>query len=475
MKNLSEFAARSLAFAEAGGLLSAGQTVLCALSGGSDSMALLSVLLEWRSVRPLTVRAAHYNHQLRGAESQRDEDFVSHWCQTLNVPLTIGRGDVARTAAQTGRGLEETARTMRYDFLEQTARQTGAAAIATAHNADDNAETVLLHLVRGAGLEGLTGIPPRRGAIIRPLLTASRTSIEGYLRDQGLPHVEDSSNQDPAFARNRLRQEVLPVLRAINPGFAATLAANLVHLRADEDFLNALARPSADTAQPVSGGLRLPCAALTQSPRPVAVRVVRQTLERLDRWQISAVHLNAILALADGSSPSAQLQLPRNLTVQRRYDALFLLSQPPQASTPTGFAPVVLTQPGTVTLSHGWQVEVCPTLCPDPPSQGPYLCCVAEASFPLTLRPRQTGDQLRLPGRPEKSLKKWYIDQKIPRALRNSLPVAADTAGLLAAAGLGPAAARCARPGQPALRLRFVPPQVPPSDPVHESTYEERT
>ena len=473
MKNLSAFAARALAYADQNQLLPPGQTVLCALSGGSDSMALLTVLREWASVRSLTVQAAHYNHRLRGAESQRDEAFVRDWCRTLGIPLTVGSGDVAQAAAQTGRGLEETARAMRYAFLEQTARQIGAAAIATAHNADDNAETVLLHLVRGTGLDGLTGIPPRRGRIIRPLLAASRSSIETYLTHQGIPHVEDSSNQDPAFARNRLRRDVLPVLRALNPGFTDTLAANLTHLRADRDFLQDLARPYANAAQPAPGGLRLPLASLTQPPRPVAVRVIRQVLERLDRWQISAVHLDAILALADGTSPSARLPLPHGLTVQRQYDALLFLSQPPQAPA-RNFTPLSLTGPGLVTLSSGWQAEIRAVFCPDAPDQGPFLCHLAELTFPLTLRPRQPGDHLRLPGRPDKSLKKWYIDQKIPRPLRDLLPVVTDARGLIAAAGLGPEASRCARPGQSALRLRFLPPGQDQT-PTPPSTYEERT
>ena len=238
MKNPIDLAAEAAAFADQYQMLPQGSTVLCAVSGGKDSMALLSVLQTLAPERNLMIHAAHFNHQLRGEESQRDEDFVSKWCADHNIPLTIGSGDVAQAAQEQGKGIEETARAMRYGFLTETAQEVGAEKIATAHNADDNAETVLLHLVRGTGLDGLGGIPPRRGALIRPLLGCTRAEIEAYLAAEGIPHVEDSSNADPTYARNRIRRDVMPVLRDLNPAFAATLAAALPHLRADRAYLD---------------------------------------------------------------------------------------------------------------------------------------------------------------------------------------------------------------------------------------------
>ena len=196
MKNPIDLAAEAAAFADQYQMLPQGSTVLCAVSGGKDSMALLSVLQTLAPERNLMIHAAHFNHQLRGEESQRDEDFVSKWW----------------AAQEQGKGIEETARAMRYGFLTETAQEVGAEKIATAHNADDNAETVLLHLVRGSGLDGLTGIPPVRGILIRPLLGVPRIDIEVYLAQENIPHVEDSSNQDTKFARNRIRQAILPVM-----------------------------------------------------------------------------------------------------------------------------------------------------------------------------------------------------------------------------------------------------------------------
>ena len=210
MKNPIDLAAQAAAFADKYNMLPQGSTVLCALSGGADSMALLSVLEALAKPRSLTLHAAHFNHQLRGEESQRDEDFVVQWCQKRGIPLVVGRGDVAQEAQEQGKGVEETARAMRYGFLTATAQELGADKIATAHNADDNAETLLLHLARGTGLDGLTGIPPVRGILIRPLLATPRIDIAVYLAQEEIPHVEDSSNQDTVYARNRLRQEVMP-------------------------------------------------------------------------------------------------------------------------------------------------------------------------------------------------------------------------------------------------------------------------
>ena len=196
-----------------------GGLVLAAVSGGADSVCLLDWLYHLRDVRPFRLAAAHYNHNLRGEESRRDEAFVQNLLAERypDIDLYIGSGDVAGAARKAGRGLEDMGRELRYAFLQETLQALGGGVIATAHNADDNVETVLLHLLRGSGLRGLTGIPPKRDGIIRPLLTTTRTQILEYLRIYSLPHVEDSSNTDDRFSRNHLRRHVVPLLREIDP------------------------------------------------------------------------------------------------------------------------------------------------------------------------------------------------------------------------------------------------------------------
>ena len=182
-----------------------GGRVLCAVSGGADSVYLLHRCLEGAAGHGYSVCAAHYNHCLRGAESERDERFVLDMCAALGVECLSESGDVEHFAAVNGLGTEEAARIMRYDFLERAADRLGAETIATAHSADDNAETMLFALARGSGLKGLCGIPPRRGRIVRPMLGVTRGEIEAYLDSRGIAHVEDSTNAALDYSRNKIR------------------------------------------------------------------------------------------------------------------------------------------------------------------------------------------------------------------------------------------------------------------------------
>ena len=194
--------------------------VLVACSGGGDSMCLLTLLWNLRHTLGITLSAAHFNHQLR-PEATEEAEFVHNWCAKLGIPCVIGSEAVAEKAAQTGRSLEDTARELRYAFLERTRHDLAAHRIATAHHAQDNSETLLLHLIRGSGLRGLGGIPPVRGNIVRPLLTAQRWEIHSYLTRHHIPYVEDASNQDIRYTRNFIRHEILPLLEQCNPNLNA--------------------------------------------------------------------------------------------------------------------------------------------------------------------------------------------------------------------------------------------------------------
>ena len=217
MRNPDNLEERVLAFCQREELLPRGGLVLAAVSGGADSMCLLTLLSHLAPKAGFTLAAAHYNHGLRGAEADRDEDVVRAWREQEGIPCYFGRGDVAGQATALGKGIEETARAMRYGFLEETAARMGANRIAAAHNAEDQAETLLLHLTRGSGLQGLTGMAPRRGRLIRPLLETSREEIEAYNRANNIPHVEDGTNTDLNYSRNYLRHQVIPLLKRLNP------------------------------------------------------------------------------------------------------------------------------------------------------------------------------------------------------------------------------------------------------------------
>lgn len=453
-------------------MLPEGCTVLCAVSGGADSICLLHRLNALRMVRPFTLAAAHYNHHLRGAESDRDEAFVRRFvtgycgAQRLCTPegertappveLIVGGGDVAAQAKEGRTGLEETARAMRYNFLNETADRIGADFIATAHTADDNAETLLLHLLRGSGLRGLTGIQPVQGRLIRPLLAATRQTIERYLTLYSVPYVEDSSNGENIFLRNRLRHQVMPLLEELAPGFTERSRETLTTLRADEDYLIAQADKLAAQAVSQDGGLVISAGVIASAPDPLAVRAVRRLIGTVNDGDqdCGGAHLEAVVRLCRGSGPSAQVSLPWGLTARRVYDNLVLAP----LARPEVPQPVPLALEGeTVYGETGWTVACRRTVCPEAPSADAhvfYLAC-GKVEGTLFLRSRRTGDVLRLPGRRARTLKKLMIDRKIPRLRRALLPVLADDAGVAAAAELGPDTDRLAAPGEAAFEIKM--------------------
>lgn len=296
------------------GVEPAGKTVLCAVSGGRDSMALLHVLLTLGTQQGFAVAAAHYNHHLRESAA-RDEALVRRWCGERGIPLTVGGGDVRAFAGSSGKSIEDAARTLRYEFLENAAAECGADFIATAHHRQDNAETFLLHLLRGSGLQGLGGIPPVRGSIIRPLLDADRTDIDGYIKENAISYAEDETNADTAYTRNRLRLELLPLLEEIAPGSVGRIAAASALLRADEEFF------SQYTASLLpEGKTEIPIALLKAQSGPIAARLVREAARRLGA-ELTGAQTEAVLNLRGGAclSLGGGLRAAREGKVLRFY------------------------------------------------------------------------------------------------------------------------------------------------------------
>ena len=277
-----------------------GARVLCAVSGGVDSMYLLHRMTELAAQRGFTVGCAHFNHGLRGTESDRDEAFVRTQCAHLGVPFYAGRGDVASVR---GMGTEGAARQLRYAFLTDCAAAHGYDWIATAHTADDNAETLLLNLARGCGLRGLTGIPPQRGKLLRPMLDTTRAEAEAYLAAHGIAHVEDSTNASDAYARNRVRHHAVPALESVNAAFVQHAADTAALLREDERFLGGLAAEFLAGQTPAEG---IPTAELLALPRPVRVRVLQQAAGR----ELSRRHLLALEQLCGGEGLGQTTEIP---------------------------------------------------------------------------------------------------------------------------------------------------------------------
>ena len=395
-----------LSFIRAQQLVSPGDTVVCAVSGGADSVALLFALYLLKDNLEIQLEAAHFNHRLRGEESQRDEDFVREFCDRYEIPLHVGSGQVKAGE----KGLEAAAREARYAFLRSLPGK-----IATAHTADDNAETVLLHLVRGTGLKGLGGIMPVNGNVIRPMLSVTRGDVEAFLTEWCLPHIEDSSNETDAFLRNRIRHHVMPLLAAENPRLAENLSAMALRLRLDEEYLS----------READFGI-LPTVESLKAMHPAQrSRVLEQFLKKSGVREPEQIHIAGLEALVFSDKPSARASFPGGVTIVRCYDRLEALAEETVLET------AVLNCPGETEIP-GFRV-ICRTA---ETIQNTADTFTVAASGSLILRHRQTGDAIRLSGG-SKSLKKIFIDRKIPAGERLRIPVICDSQGILGVYGIG--------------------------------------
>lgn len=436
-----------LRFCRSEELFAAGDRVVCAVSGGADSMALLWSLYTMRRELQLTLEAAHFNHRLRGAESDRDERFVRDFCSAHAIPLTVGSADVAACARKNGRSVETEAREQRYAFLLSLPCDK----LATAHNADDNAETVLLHLLRGSGLHGLTGIPPKRGRVVRPLLSVTRGQIEAFLRGEGIAWVEDSTNASDDCRRNRLRHRVIPLLKAEAPTLTERLTAQSALLRSEDAYLDEMASQCLARAEQGSGWS---CAALSAASAVLQRRALRLLLRRFLPQDVASAHIEALRGLLVSASPSARVSLPGGLLAERRYELLTIVR-----SRAVTFPKTVLTVPGRTAI----------------PELGLTVTAELQENFvffkntpfhfavkydmitqsTIEIRPRRRGDALLLENGHTRSLKELFIDRKLPRSERELVPILATELAVLAAAGVAVNCAFRAEAGQPALIIQI--------------------
>lgn len=401
-----------------------GDSVVCAVSGGADSIALLFALYLLREKLQITVSAAHFNHRLRGEESDRDEAFVRKFCANFGIALQVGSKQVEAGK----KGLEAAARDARYAFFE-----TLPGKIATAHTADDNAETVLMHMIRGTGLKGLGGITPVYGYLIRPMLGVTRQEIIAFLQEYHLDWVTDSSNDTDRFLRNRLRHHIVPLLERENPRFAENLSAMALRLRQDEQVLSNLA-----------GGVEPSVSALGRLEPAVRSRAVSAMLQKWGVTEPESEHIAAVENLLYSNKPSASVCLPGGVIIARNYDRLELRAQSVAIET------VELRCPGETEFPELGIRVICSqaTECINSTD-----CFTVIPQGKLILRSRRAGDAMRLPGG-TRELKKVFIDRKIPAVRRLQIPVAADDAGVLGVFGVGVNMDRVAKQ-IPAVQIRF--------------------
>ena len=404
------------------GLISPGDRVICAVSGGTDSVALLVALYLLRENLGITLEAAHFNHRLRGEESDGDEAFVKALCDRYEIPLHLGSGQIVPGK----KGLEAAAREARYAFLRGLPGK-----IATAHTADDNAETVLLHLVRGTGLKGLGGIAPVNGRVIRPMLTVTRREVELFSAEYALPHREDSTNATDLFLRNRIRRKVMPLLAQENPSLAETMSTMALGLREDEKYLSQMA------------GEALPAVTELREMHPaLRVRALERFLKENGVPEPEKRHIALMEQLVFSDKPSARADFPGGVVIARRYDTLEALGEAQPLPERVLEGSLELPELGLrVTRVPAETIENTPDT----------FTVVPRGK--MVIRSRCPGDRIRLSGG-TKSLKKLFIDRKIPARQRNQIPVVCDETGILGIYGIGADQNRISKT-LPAVTIRF--------------------
>ena len=465
---MTSLATRALETVGRHALLRDGRRVLVALSGGADSVALLLILRELeRDGAVVVAGAAHLNHLLRGADADADEAFCAALAARLDVPFLAGRVDVAALARAGKRSLEDAARSARYAFLERAADTLGADAIAVAHTKDDQAETFLLRLLRGAGARGLAAIRPRVRLsavapaagrwVIRPLIDLERAALREYLAAGGQAFREDATNADVSIPRNRVRHELIPLLESrFSPAVVDVLAREAALARDDEDFLQGEAIKLADRIvltgrTPGPADIHLDIAGLLRAPRALASRVVLGALQRqAGSRPIHFDHVERVFALAaaggggaislpgqDAVRSGATIWLRRRLAHRSGEAAKVgpvLRSAEREGGNTFAFS---LSIPGEVALDPQKLTVTAERLPGTDGAQARPMKWAARGAevgvaaaalrLPLAVRSRRPGDRLRPLGAPgARKLQDFFVDRKVPRGERDTVPLVVD-------------------------------------------------
>ena len=455
-----------------------GDRVGLGVSGGADSVAMFRIFDELRAQLGVAILVLHFHHQLRGAEADEDERFVKALAEQFHLEFVSGRADVAGEARLHGWNVEDAGRRLRYEFFASAAEARGLSRVAVAHTANDQAETVLSHLLRGTGLTGLAGIYPVSGWMIRPLLELEREELRKYLSDLGQPWREDASNQDTSRTRARIRHQLIPLLLRDFDAAAVTRLSRLAkHAREDEAFWRALederlqALVTRESSRAISLSVedflspipilnrtdQIAAGDLTPSSIPTLAltrRLVRRIFTELrgSREQLTSRHVDCVMDLATKSQSGARIDLP-GVCVERIFDRLCFTSVlAAQNSARSGEAmqancdfSYTVSRPGrlesasiVVTEIHrrfnlkmvDWPPAPCDTV------QGRGAFDFDRVQWPLVLRNWRSGDSYRPHGsRRVRKLKRLLLESRVPRSARGGWPVLASEGKVIWASG----------------------------------------
>lgn len=412
-------------------IIAPGDQVVLGLSGGPDSLCLLHILTELQTELGFSLSCVHVNHLMRGAQAEEDVRWLSAHCKEIGIPLTVERCDVKARALREKITVEEAGRKARQEALFARARAEAGACrgrvrVALAHNRDDQAETVLLRMLRGTGVHGLAAMEHcRADGLIRPLLDTPRREVEAYCLEKALSPRWDSTNASPAFTRNRLRLELIPLLEErFNPGVRESLARLADNAREDDRCLEALASEKALLARPPGDSpdgpacLAYPFAALAALDPALGKRLIRLLFERVGLSEdIASVHLNALWEVLKRPAPGAVIEFPGGFRARIAGEEVLFKAPGPQE--------LCLPLPLWHLTTRRMPAEQAPDPGTLPPHQALLDAAKVEAlGLPLTLRTRQPKDRIHpLGSKGSKKLQDYFVDAKVPRDLRNQIPL----------------------------------------------------
>ena len=435
------------ALEEAG--LGRGALLIAAVSGGPDSLAMLYALARLRAPLDLSLHVAHLDHRLRGDESTADARFVEETCRGLGIPVTVEETDVAAHRRSKGLSLEEAARDLRYDFLSTLSEQHGARGIALGHTADDQAETVLMNILRGTGLTGLRGMDStaervfndRRVTVLRPLLGVSREEAAAYCRALGLSPREDRSNRSVDIRRNRVRLELIPLLEEYNPSIKEALRRLSESASRDLDYLDAQVDSLWERVALVSDGyLTLDRRGVSALAPGLQGHLLRRALLSVkgDLKDIGQDHVDAIVRLLGGPSGKA-LDLPGGVRVSTTYEeAIITSADVDPCPLPPLDGQTSLNVPG-VTVMEGWRVTAdmvdshkAVDFDEEPDTSAPSVVLDATSlGLALCVRPWQAGDRFQPLGMSgTKKLQDFFVDARVPHEWRDRVPLLVSSKGI---------------------------------------------
>ena len=408
--------------------------VLVAFSGGADSSALLHMLAEYRKTSGAKIYAAHVNHMIRGAEADRDEEFCRRMADSLDVKLFVLRRDVPAYARESGKSVETAARDVRYDFFNDLMKEHNIPLLATAHNANDNLETMIFNITRGSGLKGVCGIPDTRpcegGTVIRPILGMSRREILEYCKQNSIEYVTDSTNVDTDYTRNMIRATVIPALEKINANAVENASRLSASLRGDAACIEKM---TASFLAETNTESSLDCKRLLEVPSAVASRALMALFSKVSGGgSLEAVHIEAIKELCRTARPHSVLNLPCEVDATVECGRLSLEKRR-KACVPSGDFEISLFE--GINLISDIHTEI--IIGNSQNQKNIYKKSILlyldsdKICGGLKARNRRAGDKIRSGGM-SKSVKKLLCDKKIPLDVRYRLPILFDDEGLVA-------------------------------------------